>query len=48
MKKLQKVGLYLIPDFPIFGASADGIIGNEAVVEIKCPSTDKSTPDVHF
>lgn len=40
--KIDKVGLFLNADFPIFGASPDGIVGTEAVVEIKCPSSEKA------
>lgn len=40
-KKLNKSGLILIPKFPLFGASPDAI-GEDFVVEIKCPSTEKS------
>lgn len=36
------VGLVLTPEFPVFGASPDGIVGTEAVVEIKCPASPKA------
>ncbi|KYM94014.1 hypothetical protein ALC62_15371 [Cyphomyrmex costatus] len=39
-QKLERCGLKLSANFPIFGASPDGI-GYDFVVEIKCPSTDK-------
>jgi hypothetical protein len=40
--KLEKAGLFLSPDLPVFGASPDGIIGCDAVVESKCPSSEKA------
>lgn len=40
-KKLQECGLILISDFPIFGASPDAI-GDNFVVEVKCPSSEKT------
>jgi len=39
-KKLMKCGFIIIPNFPIFGASSDAI-GDEFVLEVKCPSTEK-------
>jgi hypothetical protein len=42
LAKLEKAGLFLSPDFPVFGASPDGVIGCDAVVEIKCPSSEKA------
>ena len=38
--KIDSCGFILLPDFPILGASPDGI-GSDFVVEIKCPATDK-------
>lgn len=42
-KKMQipKCGLFTRPEFPIFGASPDGITSTH-VIEIKCPSKDKT------
>jgi len=40
-KKLMKCDFIIIPDFPIFGASPDAI-RDEFVLEVKCPSTEKS------
>lgn len=40
-KKFQKAGLFLSSDYPILGASPDAI-NEEVVVEIKCPSSDKT------
>ncbi len=34
---VQECGLYVNPNFPYLGASPDGIIGDDTVVEIKCP-----------
>ena len=39
--QFQRCGLMTDPKEPIFGASPDGI-NAECVVEIKCPSNDKS------
>ncbi|KAL1493914.1 hypothetical protein ABEB36_009594 [Hypothenemus hampei] len=37
--KINKSGLYLRKDFPIFGASPDGI-SDEYVIDMKCPSKE--------
>lgn len=37
-KEISKIGLLLIPAFPMLGASPDGI-GDDFVLEIKCPAT---------
>ena len=34
---VQGSGLWVNPDYPFLGASPDGIIGKDTVVEIKCP-----------
>lgn len=39
--KFKSSGLHLLPCWPIFGASPDGI-NEEFVVEIKCPSTTQA------
>lgn len=39
--KFKNSGLHLLPCWPIFGASPDGI-NEEFVVEIKCPSTTEA------
>lgn len=39
--KLEDSGLLLNPEFPVIGASPDGI-GPDFVVEIKCPTTPKA------
>lgn len=38
---IQKSGLFLSSDFPVFGASPDGV-GETFVVEVKCPTNEKS------
>lgn len=37
---VKKAGLFLRKDYPIFGASPDGI-SSDFVLEVKCPSTEK-------
>lgn len=39
--KFKNCGLLLSSDYPFIGASPDGV-SNEAVVEIKCPSSEKT------
>lgn len=39
--EIKITGLLLSPDMPIFGASPDGLT-EEAVIEIKCPTSDKT------
>lgn len=39
--KIQPCGFYTSPDFPILGASPDGI-SDEHVIEIKCPNSEKT------
>lgn len=39
--KIKKVGLLLCSEYPVFGASPDGI-SEDYCVEIKCPFKDKS------
>lgn len=41
---LKKCGLFMMPSFPILGASPDAI-GADFVVEVKCPSTEKTAKD---
>ncbi len=40
-ESVTKVSFVVHPDFPWAGASADGLIGSEGVLEIKNPSTEK-------
>jgi Zn finger protein HypA/HybF involved in hydrogenase expression len=35
--KCKKCGLFVRPDLPYLGASPDGVIDNETLVEVKCP-----------
>lgn len=39
--EINDCGLFLFPSVPIFGASPDGI-GDDFIVEIKCPSSEKT------
>lgn len=34
-----ETGLVLHPDIPDFGASPDGLVGDDGLIEIKCPNT---------
>ena len=36
---VEECGLVLHPDIPDFGASPDGLIGVDGLLEIKCPNT---------
>ncbi|XP_046735004.1 uncharacterized protein LOC124404715 [Diprion similis] len=38
---IQNAGLFLLPEFPILGASPDGLT-KQYIVEIKCPMNEKS------
>lgn len=40
-QSLRKCGLFLNPLYPVFGASPDGIT-NKFIIEIKCPSSNKT------
>nr|XP_012139969.1 PREDICTED: uncharacterized protein LOC105662418 [Megachile rotundata] len=35
--KINECGLFIDSEFPYFGASPDGIVGEDTIVEIKCP-----------
>lgn len=35
--KVKKCGLFIRPDIPYLGASPDGVIDNETLIEVKCP-----------
>lgn len=39
--KIENCGLFLNTEFPIIGASPDGL-GSDFVIEIKCPKTEKA------
>ncbi|XP_011859043.1 PREDICTED: uncharacterized protein LOC105556559 [Vollenhovia emeryi] len=39
--RIKGAGLYLLPNYPVLGASPDGIT-NEYIVEIKCPLNEKT------
>lgn len=40
-KDLKKAGLYLMPEYPMLGASPDAI-GEDFIVEVKCPSNEEN------
>lgn len=45
-KTISKCGLFIDHEVPFLGASPDGLINDDTVVEIKCPSSAKElTPD---
>lgn len=46
LKDVRKCGLFLSKKYPLFGASPDGI-GKEYVLEIKCPSSEKTVNNYH-
>lgn len=41
---IQKCGLFINKDYPFLAASPDGLIGEETVVEIKCPYSARHKP----
>lgn len=44
--KVNNCGLFLSEDYPFLGASPDGVISNDSIIEIKCPySAAKLTPE---
>lgn len=44
--EVEPCGLFLSTEYPGIGASPDGLIGHDAVVEIKCPFIGKDVPAV--
>ncbi|XP_074096814.1 uncharacterized protein LOC141526002 [Cotesia typhae] len=42
--KIDKCGLFISPTHPFLGASPDGLIGNDTVVEVKCPYSRRFSP----
>ncbi|CAC5411789.1 unnamed protein product [Mytilus coruscus] len=49
--KCQPCGLFISADKPFLGASPDALIGNDCVVEVKCPYTGRQesiVPGVNF
>lgn len=38
-RKVESVGFYDHPTIPMSGASPDGLVGDEGLVEVKCPTT---------
>ncbi|CAI6376417.1 unnamed protein product [Macrosiphum euphorbiae] len=43
---IQTCGLIIDEDYPFFGASPDGLIGNDSIIEVKCPYSAKDYPTV--
>lgn len=40
-----ETGLVMHPSIPGFGASPDGLVGDDGVLEIKCPNTATHIPE---
>jgi hypothetical protein len=40
--KIEPAGLFICEEFPFLGASPDGLVGENQIVGIKCPFSDKS------
>jgi putative phage-type endonuclease len=40
--KVEKCGLYVRTDLPFLGASPDGLVGEDTIVEVKCPYTGRN------
>ncbi len=40
--RTQKCGLFISVDHPYLGASPDGLVGGDTVVEVKCPCTNRA------
>jgi hypothetical protein len=36
---VTQTGFWLHPEIPFFGASPDGLVGDDGLIEIKCPKT---------
>ena len=48
---VRPAGLHIRPDYPYLGASPDGIIDNDTILEVKCPFSGKNemiAPGEHF
>ncbi|XP_033730972.1 uncharacterized protein LOC117320491 [Pecten maximus] len=44
MLKVERAGLFVDPQHPYLGASPDGIIDENGILEIKCPYTGRTSP----
>ena len=44
--KCKKCGLFIRPDLPFLGATPDGIIDDDTLIEVKCPYTGRQKPIV--
>lgn len=42
--KVRKCGLFINPKFPFLGATPDGVIDDDTLLEIKCPYTGRDSP----
>ena len=40
-KEVEKCGLFIHPDHPYLAATPDGLVGQDAVLEVKCPYTGR-------
>ena len=41
-KKVEKCGLFILPELPFLGASPDGlVVGEDSIIEVKCAYTAK-------
>jgi len=44
--KIIKCGIFVDSENPYLGATPDGLIGNDGIVEVKCPSSaEQLTPE---
>lgn len=41
---VEKCGLFIMKKYPLIGASPDGLIDSDSIVEVKCPYTAKDSP----
>ncbi len=41
--KVKKCGLFILPSLPFLGATPDGVIDEDAIVEVKCPYKGRET-----
>jgi YqaJ-like viral recombinase domain len=44
--KVDPCGLFVDPEYPYLGASPDGLVGDDYIVEVKCPASAQAyTPE---
>ena len=41
-QSVEKCGFFVNPDFPFLGASPDGRVNNETIIEVKCPYSGRN------